>query len=186
MTDDHATNGCGHNHDPNPYAADPDEAAGFYELVLQLHRCLVMTVHIDAQATGKFAVMSAVGAQTATRDLVTTIKAMLWELADIVQIMTHGKELRTEYRQCADPTHDHDHEKDRHQFGFDTMDAFFDAASRGDLQGAVNVVDAVMADGTLGEGDPEFAATVMFANAMVSSAATVRRAVPDGMFLFTP
>jgi hypothetical protein len=181
MTDDHAT--------VNPYAVDENEAAGLGQLTLQLNRLMVMTVHVDPHDAGKFAVMTAIGASTHERNLTVTIKALMWELASLMQSMISGRTMVTEYKQCEDPTHDHtsDTEQELQHFGFTTLDAFFDAAGRGDFQGAVNVVDAVAADGTLGDGNAEYAATVMFANAMVSAAMTVRHAVGgDAMWLFTP
>lgn len=177
---------CGHHHQPNPYT-DPERAGQYYEVIISLFRIMVLTIGTDTHLTAKHAAMTAC-AVADSADPIPTFRAMMWELADIVHVLTDGKEPQFGRTECTDPDHDHPSVDDSPDalFGEQTLHAFFAAAAVGEFQSAINVVDAGARDFVERHPDhtPGVFVATMFANAMLSTAHTSRLQMTDPLRLF--
>lgn len=184
---------CGHYHPVNPYV-DSDTAHGYHELVMQLHRLTVLTCEPVGGLTAQYvasATACVAGVERVQDDgrfdeasrarVRTTVRGLMWELADLVQLMAGGRETITERNTDSDSD---DPDDPSAQLGFSALEAFFHAAAAGQHQRAVNVVEAIYRDST--SEDPELAVVSLFTNAVMSMAKTTRHRVPDGLYLFTP
>lgn len=183
MTDAHNHDGCNHNHAPNPYT-DPQRASQYHEVVIQLFRMTILTCHVDPHLSARYA--AAVGWGVAgTRDPIPTYRAVMWELADLVQIMANGKEPMFSRQRCANPEHHHgDADTAEEEFGEAALHAFFTAAAVGDHQGAVNVIDGMAIDENDPDANTHTMTVALFANAMVSLAYTSMGQIADPLALF--
>lgn len=175
---DHAT-GCGHNHDPNPYT-DPARSTAYGHVVRHLFRLTALTSPLDAKLSCMYAACTLVSLSD-PRDRVPTIRALMWELGSLINIMTGGKEPELQVEKCDHDTDEHSPEA---EFGQNAMQAFFAAASVGQLQSAVNVVDAVLSEAGNHDKDPDAFAAQFFGNAIASIGFTAWHNVANPLDLF--
>lgn len=165
---------CGHDHPANPYT-DPIRARTYSRLTTDLLRLLITNIDVDMHVCGQFAALTGVSLADPL-DPLPTYRALLWEVADVVNVMTAGKEPAFHtYVGCSNPEHNHDVDglTPEQDFGDKTMQAFFAAASVGQPQAAVNVVDSIMAE-YYPTGSPHMYVAAFFSNAMLSLAQTAR------------
>jgi hypothetical protein len=166
---------CGHNHDPNPYT-DPARSGAYANVIRNLFRLGVINCQVDPRLTTVYAASTLVGLCDTT-DRVPTARALLWELGSLVNIMTGGREPALEtYTGDGDGDSGLMDPNDTPEsaFGEVSMRAFFAAASVGDLQNAVNVVDAVRTEAAAMDIDPDAFMCQWFGNLVTSTAFTAR------------
>lgn len=177
------TNGCGHAHLPNPHT-DPTRAAMYHEIVSQTLRLGVLTCALDAHTSARYAGMIGM-AVAQPPDPMPSLRALAWEMADILNVMFDGQDPGEITRsRCTNPHHDHGDAElpPEEAFNVAAMQAFFSAAGTGHLDAAVTVLDAVHRDADEGEGD--LAVVTFFANTMVSAAFNLRVQTVDPVSLF--
>jgi len=168
---DHDHN-CGHNHDPNPYT-DPIRSAAYAQVIRHLFRLSAITCTLDARLTTLFSACTVVGLSD-PNDRLPSFRALAWELGSLVNVMTGGKEPTMETHRCDDEGCEGHNDAQEAHFGEHAMRAFFAAASVGDLQEAVNVLDAVRFEATLTNVDEDAFVAQFFGNMMTSVAYTAR------------
>lgn len=176
---------CGHAHLPNPYVS-AERSAQLRDVVVQLHRLSVVTTRVDTTHTASHAGLVAIAAN-AGGIIGVTIRALMWELADILNVLANGREFQTEPeggRDQLDATG-----APEEKFGFYALDAFFLAAGAGDIHAALRVVDAMEAEAPnllKGEEDtnPDRVLVQLFANALTSSAFSLSQTMHDPLAVF--
>jgi hypothetical protein len=158
---------CGHNHEPNPYT-DPERADMYRRVVHDLFNLASMSSIVDVKLTVAYGACIAI--VTGDRgDHMPTIRALTWELGRLVNMVVEGEPtFQIQYDDDDDP------DDPAAKFGVQAMTAFLAAAGPGDLQSAVNVLDAVAADAVANQVDPDLASAHMFGNLLASMAYTVR------------
>lgn len=163
---------CGHNHDPNPYT-DPARSEAYGHVVRNLFRMSIITCGLAPELSTAYAACAVVALADPT-DRVPTMRAMLWELGFLTNVMAGGREPKM-HTHHPDNHHNHlDDDTPEARFGEQTMRAYFAAASVGDLEAAVRVADAVRAEAVNNDRDPDAFLAQFFGNLMVSAAYTAR------------
>lgn len=157
----------------NPFANER-EGEAVRAVLTSSFRLATLTVRTDTDLTAQYAMLTAMHAGILLGDSLTGGYALLWELADLVDTLSApgGAEVRTPcgHDKCA-----HDHA---------VMMAFVDAACRGELDAAMNVVKVLVKDTQRAkstddvEADADFEICKLYAQTLISLALnTVEAAV---------
>lgn len=178
---------CVGNHSDNPFTT-PEREVAYREFVVQALRMCVLTVDVSVEVTYNYAALAVFCATSSVdpSDPLPTQRAVLYELARLVNHTSGGKPPEFHTSKVCAAGHDHSDEAltPTEHFGDQMLRAFFTASCEGDLRSAVRVMEAARAEATeQGSGEHAFAAA-LFVNALISLAVTHKAQMDDPMVLF--
>lgn len=188
-TEDDCTCGRPHAHKTNPYT-DAEREAAYRTVVTDLFRLGTLTCQLDPRLTATYSAC-VLTSLIDMRDPVPTFRALAWEIARLCNIMSgpgtpgfirHGK------GRCDDPSHDHAEELENvAEFMTNALEAFFTAASAGQFESAVSIVEAVNAEvHDALDGSPSWGGgAAFFANLMISMSTTAHKYMPNALDMYT-